>query len=401
MSDLFTDTSSRGLLSENILHFARVLRRAGLPVGPGQVLDALRAVLKVGLSNRDDFYWALHAVFVKRLAQREIFNQAFFIFWRNPEILERMMQLVLPDISDPTNAPKESEDVLRRVTEALSSNSSNGEERVEEEVEFDASLTWSSNELFGEKDFEKMSTEEIQLAISAVRRIKLPQNLVQIRRFKVSNIGKRIDMRRTMRAVLRSSADFIPLMKRERLKRRPPLVILCDISGSMERYSRMLLHFMHSVTNDRDRVHTFLFGTCLTNVTRYLRYKDVDQALEKVGQAATDWSGGTRIGRSLADFNKLWSRRVLTQGAVVLFISDGLDRDEANGLSAEIQRLHRSCRRLIWLNPLLRYEGFEPKSIGIRTILPHVDEFKTIHNLNSIERLVDILNTDGKQDISQ
>ena len=169
----------------------------------------------------------------------------------------------------------------------------------------------------------------------------------------------------------------------------------------MERYSRMLLHFMHSVTNDRDRVHTFLFGTCLTNVTRYLRYKDVDQALEKVGQAATDWSGGTRIGRSLADFNKLWSRRVLTQGAVVLFISDGLDRDEANGLSAEIQRLHRSCRRLIWLNPLLRYEGFEPKSIGIRTILPHVDEFKTIHNLNSIERLVDILNTDGKQDISQ
>jgi len=377
------------------------LRRAGLPVGPGQVLDALRAVLKVGLSNRDDFYWALHAVFVKRLAQREIFNQAFFIFWRNPEILERMMQLVLPDISDPTNAPKESEDVLRRVTEALSSNSSNGEERVEEEVEFDASLTWSSNELFGEKDFEKMSTEEIQLAISAVRRIKLPQNLVQIRRFKVSNIGKRIDMRRTMRAVLRSSADFIPLMKRERLKRRPPLVILCDISGSMERYSRMLLHFMHSVTNDRDRVHTFLFGTCLTNVTRYLRYKDVDQALEKVGQAATDWSGGTRIGRSLADFNKLWSRRVLTQGAVVLFISDGLDRDEANGLSAEIQRLHRSCRRLIWLNPLLRYEGFEPKSIGIRTILPHVDEFKTIHNLNSIERLVDILNTDGKQDISQ
>ena len=190
------------------------MRRAGLPVGPGQVLDALRAVLKVGLSNRDDFYWALHAVFVKRLAQREIFNQAFFIFWRNPEILERMMQLVLPDISDPTNAPKESEDVLRRVTEALSSNSSNGEERVEEEVEFDASLTWSSNELFGEKDFEKMSTEEIQLAISAVRRIKLPQNLVQIRRFKVSNIGKRIDMRRTMRAVLRSSADFIPLMKR-------------------------------------------------------------------------------------------------------------------------------------------------------------------------------------------
>jgi len=198
-------------------------------------------------------------------------------------------------------------------------------------------------------------------------------------------------MRRTMRAALRSGTDFIPLMKRQRRMRRPPLVVLCDISGSMERYSRMLLHFMHTVTNDRDRVHTFLFGTRLTNVTRYLRYKDVDEALAKVGEAATDWSGGTRIGHSLEDFNKFWSRRVLTQGAVVVLISDGLDRDEGEGLTREMERLHMSCRRLIWLNPLLRYEGFEPKSIGIKAMLPYVDDFRTIHNLNSLNDLTRIL----------
>jgi len=181
------------------------------------------------------------------------------------------------------------------------------------------------------------------------------------------------------------------LMRRERRMRRPPLVILCDISGSMERYSRMLLHFLHAVTNDRDRVYTFLFGTRLTNVTRYLRHKDVDEALARVGAAVVDWSGGTRIGHCLHEFNQLWSRRVLTQGAMVLLISDGLDRDEGAGLEVEMERLHKSCRRLIWLNPLLRFEGFQPKSVGIRAILPHVDEFRTIHNLESMRDLTRIL----------
>ena len=381
-----------GLLSENIMHFARVLRRAGLPVGPGQVLDALRAVVQIGVSERNDFYWALHAVFVTRIAQREVFDQAFHIFWRNPDILDRMMQLVLPDMSDTSNTGVEPEDVLRRVAEALSSDPDHQPGiKEEKEIEFDAALTWSSNEILGKKDFEKMSTEEIELAIASVHRMKLPLNYIVTRRFKASSSGARIDPRRTMRAALRSGTDFIPLMKRERRMRRPPLVVICDISGSMERYSRMLLHFMHTVTNDRDRVHTFLFGTCLTNVTHYLRYKDVDEALEKVGAVATDWSGGTRIGHSLRDFNKFWSRRVLTQGAVVVLISDGLDRDEGDGLTYEMQRLHKSCRRLIWLNPLLRYEDFKPKSIGIRAMLPHVDDFRTIHNLNSFKDLIGIL----------
>jgi uncharacterized protein with von Willebrand factor type A (vWA) domain len=381
-----------GLLCENIMHFARVLRRAGLPVGPGQVLDALRAVIQIGVSDRNDFYWALHAVFVTRLAQREVFDQVFHIFWRNPDILDRMMQLILPDISNSSNTGVEPEDVLRRVAEALTSDEGDQPGTKEEkDVEFDAALTWSSSESLGKKDFEKMSTEEIQLAIAEVHRMRLPLNYVATRRFKASTSGTRIDPRRTMRAALRSGTDFIPLMRCKRRMRRPPLVVICDISGSMERYSRMLLHFMHTVTNDRDRVHTFLFGTCLTNVTRYLRYKDVDEALEKVGEAASDWSGGTRIRQSLRDFNKFWSRRVLTQGAVVVLISDGLDRDEGDGLTYEMQRLHKSCRRLIWLNPLLRYEDFKPKSIGIRAMLPHVDDFKTIHNLNSFRELISIL----------
>ena len=386
-----------GLLSENIMHFARILRRTGLAVGSEQVLDAIAAVIRIGLSNRTDFYWALHAVFVKRIDQREIFDQVFHIFWRNPKILERMMGLALTDVSGLNNKSTESENILRRVAEALSTNNNPSNVEKDRKMEFDSTLTWSPDELIKEKDFEKMSTEEIQLAVMALQRMQLPIPFIGTRRFKASNNGVKIDMRNTMRASLRSGSDFIPLIKRECRKRRPPLVVICDISGSMERYSRMLLHFMHAVTNHRDRVYTFLFGTTLTNVTPYLRYRDVDEALEKVGAATTDWSGGTRIGHSLYNFNKFWSRRVLTHGAIVIFISDGLDRDEGEGLHCEMQRLHRSCRRLIWLNPLLRYKDFKPKSFGIKAILPHVDEFKTIHNLNSFEALVDILQDNKNQ----
>ena len=194
-----------------------------------------------------------------------------------------------------------------------------------------------------------------------------------------------------MRAALRSGSDTIPLRWKQPRRRHPPLVVICDISGSMSRYSRMLLHFMHAITNDRDRVHTFLFGTRLTNVTRYLRHKDIDVALAKVTNAVEDWSGGTRIGESLSDFNRQWTRRVLGQGAVVILISDGLDRDAGRGLTEEMDRLHKSCRRLIWLNPLLRFEGFEPKSQGIRAILPHVDDFRPVHNLLSLGELIEAL----------
>ena len=385
-----------GLLSENIMHFGRVLRRAGLPIGPGQVLAGLRAVEAVGLASRDDFYWTLYSVFVNRRDQRDLFDQAFHIFWRNPDILERMMQLLLPDAGGAQQAAEDAEEISRRLAEALNPNRDGGDdgEEAEEEITFDATLTWSAGEVLGDKDFEKMSSQEIRDALDAIRRMRLPIMEVPTRRFRAHPSGARIDMRRSLRAALRSGSDYIPLMRRKRRTRHPPLVIICDISGSMERYSRMMLHFMHAITNDRDRVHTFLFGTRLTNVTRYLRYKDVDTALERVGQAVLDWSGGTRIGHCLHAFNQDWSRRVLTQGAVTVLISDGLDRDEGAGLALEMERLHKSCRRLIWLNPLLRYEDFQPKSVGIRAILPHVDEFRTIHNLDSMRDLTRVLGTE-------
>ncbi len=310
--------SDGGLIAANIMHFGRALRAAGLPVGTGRVLDAIRAVETTGLESRGDFYWTLHAVFVSRRDERELFDQAFHVFWRNPKILERMMSLVLPSFSDDTGAPEET--LSPRVAAALAGNEAPPREDQEKEAEitFDAAMSWSRTELLGEKDFEKMTAEEVETAHRAMRTMRLPIQDIPTRRFRRDPTGPTIDMRATMRAALRDGGDTIPLLKRDRRKRRPPLVILCDISGSMDRYARMLVHFMHAVTNDRDRVHTFLFGTHLTNVTRYLRNKDIDIALEKVAGGVTDWSGGTRIGICLHDFNKFWSRRVLGQGALLV-----------------------------------------------------------------------------------
>jgi uncharacterized protein with von Willebrand factor type A (vWA) domain len=388
----------RGRLAENIMHFGRVLRAAGLPVGPGAVVNAVQAVETVGLHNRTDFYWTLHAVFVNRVSQREIFDQAFHIFWRNPQILERMMSMMLPtiDVDDATGDGKETEKLSPRVAEALAAQRDRpGEERQPEEFELDAAMTWSAEERLAQKDFEKMTNDEIAAARRAMSRLRLPIEAIRTRRFRPDRRRARADMRATLKAALRTGGDIIPLRFRRRRTRHPPLVVLCDISGSMERYSRMLLHFLHAVTNDRDRVHSFLFGTRLTNVTRYLRYKDIDIALEKITENVEDWSGGTRIGHCLHAFNRDWSRRVLSQGATVLLITDGLDREAGAGLGIEMDRLHRSCRRLIWLNPLLRYDGFEPKSHGIRAILPHVDDFRPVHSLESLVQLAKILSEPG------
>ncbi|MEE8332610.1 MAG: VWA domain-containing protein [Alphaproteobacteria bacterium] len=392
--ELLSKLDDSKLLS-NIMHFGRVLRSAGLPVGPGKIIDAVNAVRAVGVTHRRDFYWSLHAVFVNRRDQHEIFDQAFHIFWRDPKLLERMMGILMPQEPGEEEAGPEPEPPSRRVMEAMNpgdNDAQNEEDEKEPEIEVEATLTASANELLQTMDFDDMSSEEIARAKLAISRMRLPIRDVPTRRYRTSYRKERIDMRATFRAAMRSGGAVIPLQFRKRRRRPPPLVILCDISGSMGRYTRMLLHFMHAITNDRDRVHTFLFGTRLTNVTRHLRHKDVDIALEKCTDMVEDWSGGTRIGDSLADFNRWWSRRVLGQGALVVLISDGLDRDAGRGLSIEIERLHKSCRRLIWLNPLLRFEGFEPKSQGIRAILPHVDEFRPVHNLESLTELVEALN---------
>ncbi|UKJ72708.1 vWA domain-containing protein [Azospirillum brasilense] len=383
----------QGGLAINLMHFARALRAAGLPVGPGKLLQAVEAVEAVGIGNRADFYWALHAVFVNRRDQREVFDQAFHVFWRNPDILKRMIGLMLPTIR--TESPDAQDPLSRRVADALRGTAPEAEGPEKSEIEVDAAFTVSAQERLQEKDFEKMSAAEMAEAKRMLARIALPVAEVTIRRHRPDPRGPRADPRATLRRMLRSGGDLADLARRSRRTRPPPLVVLCDISGSMTRYSRMLLHFMHAVSNDRDRVHSFVFGTRLTNITRHLRHKDVDVALDAVSAAVADWSGGTRIGTALHAFNRTWARRVLGQGAVVLLISDGLDRDAGEGLAAEAERLHKSCRRLVWLNPLLRWEGFAPKSSGIRALLPHVDDFRPVHNLNSLAGLADALNRDG------
>ncbi len=382
-----------GTFAENIMHFARTLRRAGLPVGPGRVIEAIRAVEVAGIRRRDDFYWTLHSVFVNRRDQWDIFDQAFHVFWRNPELLKKMMDMMLPTTFLDSTKREDQPELSRRLSEALAPSPApeTDQESEEEEIEINATLTASENELLQSKDFESMSAEEMEEAKKAMATMRLPIMEVKTRRQRADFHGGVVDMRRTIRASLRSGGASIPLRFKSRVTRHPPLIIICDISGSMTQYSRMLLHFMHALTNDRDRVHTFVFGTRLTNITRYMRYRDVDAALDAVSEKVEDWSGGTRIGATVKEFNKFWSRRVLGQGAVVLLISDGLDRDAGEGLGVEMERLHKSCRQLIWLNPLLRYQGFEPRSKGVKAILPHVDQFRTIHNLNSLKDLADIL----------
>jgi uncharacterized protein with von Willebrand factor type A (vWA) domain len=385
-----------GRLAENIMHFARLLRAAGLPIGPDRVIDAVRAVETVGLDRREDFYWTLAAVFLGRREQFEVFDQAFHIFWRDPRLLERALAMAMPE--QLASERKDEKPLNARVSEALQSGREPDQadkKEDEQQPELDSALTFSEREVLQRADFETMTNEEIAQAKALIARMRLPIEEIRTRRFMSDPHGERVDLRATLRASLRGGSHMIALRRRSRRWRHPPLAVLCDISGSMNRYSRMFLHFLHAITNDRDRVYTFVFGTRLTNVTRCLRHRDVDIAMTHVSDLVADWSGGTRIGASIRDFNLSWSRRVLGQNAVVLLITDGLDSDTGHGLAEEMERLHRSCRRLIWLNPLLRYEGFEARPAGIRAMMPHVDDFLPAHNLQSLLDLAAALDGRG------
>jgi uncharacterized protein with von Willebrand factor type A (vWA) domain len=345
----------------------------------------------VGLERREDFHAALSAVLVNRHEHQAVFDQAFELFWQNPRLSEKMMALLLPRVRG-RMGEKEKPDVGARVAQALMTPPPRGEDAPDEpppEVELDATLSLSSREVLQHKDFETMTAEELAQVRAMMARLRLPLPEIVSRRFERAS-GRRVDLRRTLQQTVREGNDAIVLAWQRRRTHTPPLVVLCDISGSMDRYARMLLHFLHAITNDQHRVHTFLFGTRLTNVTRHLRHRDVDVALARVADAVEDWAGGTRIGASLAVFNRRWGRRMLGQNAVVLLISDGLDSDIADGcseLQGEMERLSRSCYRLVWLNPLLRYERFQAKPAGIRAMLPYVDAFLPVHNLESLTQL--------------
>jgi len=380
-----------GRLAENIVYFARALRKAGIPVGPGAVLDALQAVRAAGVGTRQDFYWTLHAVFVKRHEHTVLFDQAFRLFFRKRAFLERIMAMMMPQAPVPAAAPDKA--VSQRVQDALFSGL--GEKEREHEFEVDARLTMSDREVLQKKDFAQMTAAEVLAAKDAIARLVLPLDEVRTRRLVPRHRGHVVDMRRTLRSSLKAGGALIDLKYLGPRTRMPPLVALLDISGSMSEYSRVFLHFLHAVTDARKRVSTFLFGTRLTNVTRALKARDPDDALADCSASVVDWSGGTRIATSMHNFNKLWARRVLTQGAIVLLITDGLERDPDASLAFEIDRLHRSCRRLIWLNPLLRFGAFEAKAKGVRAMLPHVDEFRPIHNLDSMTELCAALSAEA------
>ena len=379
-----------GKLALNITHFARALRKAGVPVGTGQVVDAIRAVEAVGFGDKQDFYHTLQACFVSRPEHRAVFAQVFRLFWRDPQFLEHMMSLLTPVMRGLNERP-EPTPAERRAAEALVDSVPQAPAGQGEEVEFEATLTFSATEKLKDMDFEQMSTAELAVARRAIARLELPVRPIASRRTRVDRAGRLADWRGTMRAALRSGGEVQALVQRARRTRWPNLVALCDISGSMSSYSRMLLHFLHAAANAKGagwaQVHAFTFGTRLTNITRHLRQRDVDAALAAAGREALDWEGGTRIGTCLHAFNRDWSRRVLSQGAVVLLITDGLDRDDPDRLALEMERLQLSARRLIWLNPLLRWDGFTPRARGIRAILPHVDSFRSCHSLASLEEL--------------
>jgi uncharacterized protein len=381
--------ATQGKLASNIMHFGRVLREAGLPVGPSTVLDAIDAALAGTLRERDDFYWTLHAIFVKRREHSVLFEQAFYVFWKKPKMLEQLMQLMYTQIARKADdKPKLAG--FKRLAEAMFDQKleKNAPARPHDVLEIDATFTASIDEVLRNKDFEQMSSAEMALAKKAIATLRLVQTEVKTRRHRAAPFGPRIDMRRTLRETLRGG---ISLARKQVKSRQPPLVVLCDISGSCSNYSRIFLHFLHGLSNDRSRVFVFLFGTRLTNVTRLLKRRDVDEAVAQVSAHVQDWSGGTRIGTALHDFNFKWGRRVLAGGAHVLLMTDGLERDDLTTLGTEMQRLRRSAQRIVWLNPLLRFDKFEARAGGIRTIMPWVDEFRPIHSLGSLADLAKAL----------
>ena len=380
-----------GKLADNILLFARLLRAAGLQLGTGKIIHAIEAVNLVGVESQRNLHTALLSQFVTRHEQTPLFDQAFSLFWRNPRLMEKLMGAMLPTV----RTEKDQEQILRRLGEALYKSGELQTDPQEQEVELQANLSFSDREILQSKDFEQMSEVELQIARNMLQKLKLPVPDVRSRRYQVSKKKARIDMRKTLQQSLRNSAT-IPLQFKRNRVRPPAIVVLCDISGSMAQYSRMFLHFMHAISNHRDRVHSFVFGTRLTNISRYLRNKDVDIALEATSRAVVDWSGGTRIGLCLEQFNRLWSRRVLSQGAVVILLTDGLDRGEGDELQKEMDRLSKSCRQFIWLNPLLRYDKFEPKAQGILSMLPYVDVFRSAHSVQSLAELPDLLSQSPK-----
>jgi len=381
-----------GRIADNIAMFARLLRAAGLPAGPDKTTLATEAVLAVGIDDPKRFYWTLHSVFVARRAEHDLFNQAFVMFWRDPGFLDQLMSLMLPTAR--ANQAQDDKALSRRMAEALFASRGSEAPRAEEQIEVHATGSWSGRARCQQKDFEQMSAAELREARRQIAAMTLPFERLRSRRFAQVSTRGTLDMRRMLRDMSARGPDYLRPAFRRRRWVRPPIIVLCDISGSMDTYARIFLHFIYALTNDRDRVHAFLFGTELTPISRLLKDRDPDAALLRVSGRVRDWSGGTRIGDCLRDFNQHWSRRISAQSATVLLFTDGLDRAGGEGLDRAARKLAANSRRLIWLNPLLRSADYAPLAEGAKALAPHVDEARACHNLSSLAALATALSAD-------
>jgi len=379
------------MLADNVVHFARVLRHAGVPVGPDRVLAALEAIEAVGLARRDDVHAALSAVMIDRHEQQALFDDAFAAFWRDPKLLERMMAELLPKIAgrgDRANKPR-SHRLADALAPASSPESARPPRRPDEAVEFETSFAFSERERLQRADFDSMTAAEFELAKKLAEDVPLPFAPVRRRRHAASARGT-IDLRATLLAMARQPQTLVPRFSRPRTE-LPTIVVLLDVSGSMDRYARLMLHYVHGLTRRYLKVHTLTFGTRLTNITRALRHRDPDLALELASAQVPDWKGGTRIASCLDDFNRHWAKRLLGANAALLLVTDGLDRDEQGELTRAAQQLRLFARQIVWLNPLLRFDRFEPRAGGVRALLPCVDRFLPVHNLASLADLATAL----------
>jgi uncharacterized protein with von Willebrand factor type A (vWA) domain len=386
-----------GHLAENVMHFARVLRSAGMAVGTDRVQLALQALRIAGFDSRNDFHAVLSTCLLDRIEHKDLFDQAFELFWRDPDLEGRMRAMLLPKVrAQAALNPEQREN--RRLGDALFPNPNReaSQPEPEEEVQFDAAFTVSDNEVLRKADFDTMSADEWRAARRALLNLRWVFEPLPTRRGESSPRAGRVDWRATLQTMARHGGELGEMRWRRPRPLPAPMVVLADISGSMSRYSRMLLHFAHALGHAEARVESFVFGTRLTRTTRLLKSRDPDVAVSQVVKAVEDWSGGTRITNCLHEFNQRWARRCLSSRTTVLLISDGLEHGDTLALAREMERLAKSCRRLIWLNPLLRFEQFQPRAAGIRAMLPHVDRFLPVHNLESLEHLVRLLASPDK-----
>jgi len=380
-------------LDQNIMLFVRLLRTSGMKLGSADMLDAVDAAETVGVAKKKFLYHALASCLIKRREDKPLFDQAFYMFWQNPKFHERIRDLLLPMIKSSGDEHDDAEAMLRRLSDAvavppkvqLSANE-------DVKIELDAAATSTDRDRLKHKDFEMMSAAEMRLAEQAIASLRpcLPRR--PARRSKLSPRGQQVAMRVALQRGVKQFGIVFPQFQTIVTKPRP-LVILCDISGSMEQYSRIMLHFIHALTRSHPAVSSFLFGTRLTNISRQMQNRDVDEAVQAVSHLVEDWSGGTRISSCLKQFNQEWSRRVMGQGAITLLITDGLDRTTDPGFGTHMARLHKSTSALVWLNPLLRFDGFAPKAHSVKMMIQHVDHFLPIHSLQAMSDLTASLAT--------